>query len=143
MKPTLDTRVQGALETAENLENATSGAASRLAYSLRQQLDEIVDEVGRITYEYGVEYKYLTNRPMKEKVCNFEGETVREETMSNYEWTFPQSNGHFKVVVLEEQDGVELHVGTREYLFSEQEATELSQALKEATWVNEVNSDAS
>ena len=62
MKPTLDTRVQGALETAENLENATSGAASRLAYSLRQQLDEIVDEVGRITYEYGVEYKYLTNR---------------------------------------------------------------------------------
>ena len=57
MKPTLDTRVQDALETAENLENATSGAASRLAYSLRQQLDDIVDEVGRITYEYAVQVK--------------------------------------------------------------------------------------
>lgn len=63
--------------------------------------------------------------------------------MSNYEWTFPDSNGHFKVVVLEEQDGVELHVGTRKYLLEEQEPLELSQALKEAAWVNEVNSDAS
>lgn len=63
--------------------------------------------------------------------------------MSSYEWTFPGSNGHFKVVVLEEQDGVELHVGTREYLFSEQEALSLSKALKVAAWVNEVNSDES
>lgn len=63
--------------------------------------------------------------------------------MSDYEWTFPGSNGHFKVVVLEEQDGVELHVGTREYLFSEQEALDLAQALKEGAWVNEVNSDES
>lgn len=63
--------------------------------------------------------------------------------MSNYEWTFPDSNGHFKVVVLEEQDGVELHVGTRKYLLEEQEPLELSQALKVAAWVNEVNSDES
>ena len=51
--------------------------------------------------------------------------------MSNYVWSFPQSNGHFKVVVLEEQDGVELHVGTREYLFSEQERSEERRVGKE------------
>ena len=57
MKPTLDAIAQDALETAQNLEKVTSGSASRLAYSLRQQLDDIVDGLGRMTYEYSVQVK--------------------------------------------------------------------------------------